>query len=117
MMLIIAKWIIWFAGIYGLFLIVIAFVKPRLYRRIVSIAWGAPEPLIVVAGAIMVLFPLGRVIYCAGYAVTYIIPPDMGFADDTGDWTSYRFLIQFFLAVVGSFFAAAALEHITHHKR
>jgi hypothetical protein len=117
MALIIAEFIIWLAGIYGIFLIVIALAKPHLYRRIVGITWAAPESLTMIAGAVMVVFPLGRVIYCAGYAVTSIIPQNLGFADDNGNWTSYRFVIQFFLAFVGSFFAALALEQITHQER
>ncbi|AIT81246.1 hypothetical protein [Novosphingobium pentaromativorans] len=112
----------WVFGAFGGIWIVSAIVSPIWFANTLSFAritngrrrlhyahsierwWHYPVGL-------LMLCAIGRVLYCATYAITFIIPPNLGVADDAGDWASARFSIQLLITVLLTVTLAPCLEN------
>ena len=107
---------LWVAGVYGFALPIIAALWPSRYRKLADFVWNSHDAIMMPLGIVTLFFPLARVIYCASYAITFIIPPSLNVLDDDGDKTSLRFVVQLSLAIVGSVLAVGALDSLTARK-
>lgn len=108
-------------GAWGLFYISAALFSPRWFLRTISFGRRSFKPSIYRGGqfderwwdyplGLLTLICLGRVVYCAVYAVTFAIPPDWGGLGEDGDWQSTREYVQYVAAFFGSLFLAERLE-------
>jgi ABC-type branched-subunit amino acid transport system permease subunit len=106
--------IAWLAGANGLFLLFSPILAPRLFVRYSDLGlrttWSSHMPWWRMPFGLFGMLSLGRVIYCALYAVTFVIPPDWGSPDEDGDWQSYRHWVAFTLAFVATIPVLAALD-------
>ena len=116
-MSLVATIVIWVFGAFGLFWIGSAIFAPRWFIRNLSITriykkesnfdgdswWSFPTGLLVVIA-------IGRVVYCAAYAVTFVIPLDWGGKGEDGDWVSTRFYVQVVMAIIGALLLGNSLE-------
>lgn len=96
--------LVWLAGVNGLFLLFSPLFAPALFLRYSDFTfgprgsrdmpwWGMPI-------GFFGLLSLGRVIYCALYSVTFVIPADLGGLNGDGDWESTRYLVTMMATVV-----------------
>ena len=98
------------AGAHGLFFLFAPVAAPRLYLRYTGWGMGAGDdmPWWGMALGFLAMFSIGRVIYCALYSVTFIVPLDWGSPNEDGDWSSYRYQIAFGIACIVTPFVAMA---------
>lgn len=115
---IITSIIIWLFGAFGIVWITSAISPPSWFVRNVSFDrlykssndnWSGDRWWSYPCG-IFILISVGRVVYCAAYAVTFVIPNDWGSIGEDGDFTSARFYFQVVIACFGSITLSGWLE-------
>lgn len=100
-------------GALGIFYITTAIISPVWFHKAISIeaiCRKYENEIINYTLGLIVLFSVGRVIFCALYAVTYSLPPSWGSLNEDGDWVTVDFWARSTLACIGCFLVMPALE-------
>ena len=106
--------LLWLAGAHGLFFLFAPVGAPKLYLRYTGWAMGEGQemPWWGMAVGLFAMLSVGRVIYCALYSVTFVIPADWGSANEDGDWSSMRYQIAVGIACIVTPFLAIANDQV-----